>query len=134
MNDDMNSKAVRSGIWLVAILCAFQGLLTIYYGFTTIYAYSGFTSIFVGVAIMLIVIGLIKKHHIARIGAYIIFIISALNFIFVLFIASQPNEDGNVNDFGVLEYVCAIYIFLAIVAIIFLSLKTTREYFSKRSV
>jgi hypothetical protein len=131
----MNSNAVRLGVWLVAILCALQGLLTIYYGFTTIYAYSGFTSIFVGVAIMLIVVGLIKKHHIARIGAYIIFMIPAFYFfIFVLFIESQPNKDGDVNDFGVLEYACVIYIFLAIVAIIFLSLKTTREYFSKRSI
>ena len=130
----MNSKVTKTGVWLIAALCALQGLLTIYYGFTTIYAYSGFTSIFVGVAIMLIVMGLIKKHHIARIGAYIILIISALNFIFVLYIASQPNEDGNVNGIGLFEYACAAYVFLAIVAIIFLSLKTTREYFSKRSV
>ncbi len=130
----MNSKAVKIGVWLIAILCALQGLLTIYYGYITIYAYSGFTSIFVGVAIMLIVIGLIKKHHIARIGAYIILIISALNFIFVLYIASQPNEDGNVPGLGVFEYACAAYVLLATVAIIFLSLKTTREYISKRSV
>ena len=130
----MNNKVVKVGVWLIAVLCALQGLLTIYYGFITIYAYSGFTSIFVGVAIMLIVIGLIKKHHIARIGAYIIIIISALNFIFVLYIASKPNEDGVVSDFSVFEYACAAYIILAIIAIIFLSLKTTREYFSKRDV
>ncbi len=129
----MNSKVVKTGIWSIAILCALQGLITIYYGFTTIYAYSGFTSIFVGVAIMLIVVGLIKKHHIARIGAYIVLIITALNFVFVLYIASQPNEDGNVSGFGILEYACAVYIFLAIVSIMFLSLKTTKEYFPKRS-
>lgn len=128
-----NSKAVTTGIWLISLLCALQGLATIYYGFTTIYAYSGFTSIFVGVAIMLIVVGLIKKHQIARIGAYIVLIISALNFIFVLYIASRPDEGGNVSDFGVLEYACAAYIFLAIAAVLFLSLKNTREYFSKRN-
>ena len=130
----MNSRLVKTGVWLVAVLCALQGMFTIYYGFTTIYAYSGFTSIFVGVAIMLIVVGLIKKHHIARIGAYIVIIISALNFILVLYIASKPNEDGVVSDFGVFEYACAAYVFLAMLAILFLSLKSTRDYFSKRSV
>lgn len=127
----MSVNIVRFGVWSVAIFCALQGLFTIYYGFTTIYAYSGFTSIFVGVAIMLIAIGLIKKHHIARIGAYIVFIISGLNYAFWLYIVLRPNEDGRVSGFGVLEYLCVSYIFLAVVAIIFLSISSTRKHFAR---
>jgi len=115
---------------LVAILCALEGLFTIYYGFTTIYAYSGFTSIFIGVATMLIAIGLIKKHHIARIGAYIVFIISGLTIALILYVGFRPNEDGEVNGFGLLEYMCVVYIFLALVAVIFLLLPSARKYFS----
>jgi hypothetical protein len=129
----VNTNLVNFGVWLVAIFCALLGLSTIYYGFTTIYAYSGFTSIFVGVAIMLIAIGLIKKHHIARIGAYIVFVISGLNFAFWLYIVLRPNEDGSVSSFGALEYLCVIYIFLAIVAVLFLSIPSTRKYFSKNN-
>jgi len=107
-----------------------EGLFTIYYGFTTIYAYSGFTSIFIGVATMLIAIGLTKKHHIARIGAYIVLIISGLTIAFILYVGLRPNEDGDVSGFGLLEYVCVIYIFLTIIAVIFLSLPSARKYFS----
>lgn len=127
----MSVNIVTVGVWLVAIFCALLGLSTIYYGFTTIYAYSGFTSIFVGVAIMLIAIGLIKKHHIARIGAYIVFIISGLNLAFWLYIVLRPNEDGSVSRFGALEYLCMIYILLAIIAVMFLSIPSTRKFFSK---
>jgi len=82
----MTTKFTVIGVWVVSIFCGLLGLSTIYYGFTTVYAYSGFTSIFVGVAIVLIAVGLIKKHHIARIGAYVIIIISALNLLFWLYI------------------------------------------------
>lgn len=124
-------KIVNVGVWFVAIFCAIQGLFTIYYGFTTIYAYSGFTSIFVGVATVLIAIGLTKKHHIARVGAYIVFIISGLNYAFLLYIALRPNEEGQVSSIGLIEYMCVIYIFLAIVSIIFLSISSTRKHFAK---
>lgn len=126
----MSVNITSIGVWLVAVFCALMGLFTIYYGFTTIYAYSGFTSIFVGVAIMLITIGLIKKHHIARIGAYAVLIVSSLNFLFLLYIILRPNEDGQVGSLGVLEYLLISYIILAIVAIGFLTLKSTRKYFS----
>ncbi|MGH1537206.1 MAG: hypothetical protein ACRBDX_04040 [Gammaproteobacteria bacterium] len=129
----MSTNIVRVGVWLVAIICAIEGLFTIYYGFTTIYAYSGFTSIFVGVAIMLIAIGLVKKHHIARIGACIIFIISSLNLVFLLYIVFRPNEEGKIGNLGLQEYLYVVYIILAIIAILFLSLRTTREYFSNNS-
>ncbi len=130
----MNDKIVKVGVWLVAIFCALEALITVYYGFTTIYAYSGFTSIFIGVAIMLIAIGLIKKHHIARIGACIVFIITSLNLIFLLYIVLRPNEDGGVGSLGIQEYLYMVYIILAIAAILFLSLKTTREYFSSNGI
>ncbi len=126
----MSANITSIGVWIVAVFCALMGLFTIYYGFTTIYAYSGFTSIFVGVAIMLIAIGLIKKHHIARIGAYVVLIISSLNFVFLLYIILRPNEDVLVGSLGVLEYILISYIFLAIAAIGFLKLKSTRKYFS----
>lgn len=129
----MSVNMVSAGVWLVAIFCALQGLFTIYYGFTTIYAYSGFTSIFVGVATVLIAIGLTKKHHIARVGAYIVFIISGLNYAFLLYIALRPNEEGEAGRFGLLEYMCVIYIFLAVVAIIFLSISSTRKHFARNS-
>lgn len=126
----MSDRVVTFGVWLVAMFCALVGLFTIYYGFTTIYAYSGFTSIFVGVATVLIAIGLIKKHHIARIGAYVVFIISSLNFLFLLYIILRPNEHGEAGSLGVFEYLLISYIFLAIAAIGFLTLKSTRQYFS----
>lgn len=37
--------------------------------------------------------------------------------------------NGNVSKFGVLEYAREVYIFLAAIAIVFLSLKNIREYF-----
>jgi len=126
----VNTNYINVGVWLVAIFCALEGLFTIYYGFTTIYAYSGFTSIFIGVATMLIAIGLTKKHHIARIGAYIVLIISGLTIAFILYVGLRPNEDGDVSGFGLIEYVCVIYIFLTIIAVIFLSLPSARKYFS----
>lgn len=130
----MSDRVVIFGVWLVAIFCALVGLFTIYYGFTTIYAYSGFTSIFIGVATVLIAIGLIKKHHIARIGAYIVFVISSLNFAFLLYIILRPNEHGEAGNLGVFEYFIISYIFLAIAAIGFLTLKSTRQYFSSNRV
>ena len=126
----MSTNCINVGVWLVALFCALVGLFTIYYGFTAIYALSGFTSIFVGVATMLIAIGLIKKHHIARIGAYIVFIISGATLCFLLYIALWPNDDGKVSGFSVLEYLCVSYIFLAVFAIIFLSMPSTRKHFS----
>ena len=126
----VNTNYINVGVWLVAIFCALEGLFTIYYGFTTIYAYSGFTSIFIGVATILIAIGLTKKHHIARIGAYIIFIISSLTIALILYVGFGPNEYGKASGFGLIEYMCVIYIFLAFIAIIFLSLSSVRKYFS----
>ena len=126
----MRINCIKAGVWLVALFCALQGLFTIYYGFITIYAYSGFTSIFVGVATTLIAIGLIKKHHIARIGAYIVFIVSGFYFTFWLYIVIRPNDDGQVSSFSIVEYLCISYIFLAIFAIIFLAMPSTRKYFS----
>lgn len=129
----MKINFINVGVWLVALFCALEGLFTIYYGFITIYAYSGFTSIFVGVAITLIAIGLIKKHHIARIGAYIVFIVSGFYFAFWLYIVIRPNDDGKVSSFSVVEYLCVSYIFLAIFAIIFLSIPSTRKHFSRNN-
>ncbi|QMU61973.1 MAG: hypothetical protein GKR92_09805 [Gammaproteobacteria bacterium] len=126
----MNTNSINVGVWLVAIFCALEGLFTIYYGFITIYAYSGFTSIFIGVATILIAVGLIKKHHIARVGAYVVFVISGLTIALILYVGLRPNEDGEVNGFGLLEYLCVIYIFLAFIAVIFLSLPSARKYFS----
>ena len=126
----VNTNYINVGVWLVAIFCALEGLFTIYYGFTTIYAYSGFTSIFIGVATILIAIGLTKKHHIARIGAYIVFIISSLTIALILYVGLRPNEYGKVSAFGLVEYMCVIYMFLSTVAIIFLSLLSVRKYFS----
>jgi hypothetical protein len=128
----MSNSFLKIGVWMVALFCTLIGLLAVYYGFTTIYSYSGFTSIFVGVAIVLIAIGLIKKHHIARVGAYIVFVLSALKYAFWLYIVLQPSEDGEVRSLGVLEYLCVSYILLAIVSMWFLSLKSTRGYFSGR--
>ena len=130
----MSNSLLKTGVWVVAMFCALVGLLTVYYGFTTIYSYSGFTSIFVGVAIILIAIGLIKKHQIARIGAYIVFIMSGLKYAIWLYIVLRPNEDGKVSSFGILEYLCVSYIMLAIASMWFLSLKSTKEYFSGKSI
>jgi hypothetical protein len=125
----MSTNCINVGVWLVALFCALEGLFTIYYGFITIYALSGFTSIFVGVATMLIAIGLIKKHHIAWIGSYIVFIVSGLYLAFWLYIVLRPNDDGKVSAFSIVEYLCVIYIFLVIFAIIFLSMPSTRKHF-----
>ena len=130
----MSNGVLKIGVWMVAMFCALVGLLAVYYGFTTIYSYSGFTSIFVGVAIIMIAVGLIKKHHIARMGAYIVFVMSGFKYAFWLFIVLQPNEDGKVSSFGILEYLCVSYLLLAIASIWFLSLKPTREYFSGRNI
>ena len=90
-------------------------------------------SIFIGVATILIAVGLTKKHHIARIGAYIVFIISGLNIAFLLYIGLRPNEDGQVGSFGLLEYMCVVYILLALVAIFFLSIPSTRRVFARNN-
>ncbi|MEJ2116182.1 MAG: hypothetical protein P8X88_09130 [Gammaproteobacteria bacterium] len=130
----MSNGMLKVGVWGVAMFCALVGLLAVYYGFTTIYSYSGFTSIFVGVAIIMIAIGLIKKHQIARIGAYIVFVMSGLKYAFWLYIVLRPNEDGKVSSFSILEYLCVSYLLLAIASIWFLSLKSTRGYFSDRRI
>ncbi len=130
----MSNRVLKIGIWMVAMFCGMVGLLAVYYGFITIYSYSGFTSIFVGVAIVLIAIGLIKKHYIARIGAYIVFIMSGLKYAFWLYIVLQPKEDGSISNFSILEYLCVSYILFAVAAMWFLSLESTREYFSGRSI
>jgi hypothetical protein len=121
---------VKIGVSLIAFFCALIGLFTIYYGYTAIYTLSGFTSIFIGVATILIAIGLIKRHNVARIGAYFILLISSFGYVLWLIIVFRTNENVQISDLGLLEYICIIYILLATIAICFLSIKSTSEYFS----
>ncbi len=125
----MSERFAILGIYLVALICALTGIGTIVYGYIAIYSLSGFTSIFIGVAIILIAIGLIKQHAVARIGACIVLIISATGCFWWLFVYQQI-EVSQVNLFGLVEYFCLIYIAVSIVAIIFLTLPSTRKYFS----
>ena len=122
----MSLNAVKIGVWLVALLCALMG---IFYGYIAIYSLSGFTSIFIGVAIILISIGLLKRHAVARIGTYIVLIISGA-YCFMWLYLFQQNATPQQKNIGQIEYFCFIYIVLALVAIVFLSIPATRRYFS----
>ena len=125
----MSESFIRIGVWFVAIQCALTGLASIFYGYIAIYSLSGFTSIFIGAAIVLIAIGLIKRHAVARIGAYFVLVVSSTGCLMWLFLY-QHNTNTQIENIGTIEYFCLLYIFIAVFAVLFLSIKTTREYFS----
>ena len=125
----MSESFIRIGVWLVAILCALTGLASIFYGYIAIYSLSGFTSIFIGAAIVLIAIGLIKRHAVARIGAYLVLVVSSIGCLMWLFFY-QYNPNTQIENIGMIEYFCLLYIFIAVFAVLFLSIRSTREYFS----
>ena len=125
----MSESVTRVGVWMVALICILTGISSVFYGYIAIYSLSGFTSIFIGVAIILISIGLLKRHAVARIGAYIVLIISGTGCLMWLYFFQQ-NAAPQQKYIGLTEYFCLIYIVLAIAAIVFLSVPVTRRYFS----
>jgi hypothetical protein len=125
----VSETVIRIGVWLVALFCALTGIATIFYGFIAIYSLSGFTSIFIGVVIVIISVGLLKRHAIARVGALIILILSSTGCAMWLFFF-QYNTDVQQKSLGQLEYFCLIYIVFSVIAILFLSIKKTKSYFS----
>jgi len=125
----MSEGFIKSGVWLVATVCALTGFASIFYGYIAIYSLSGFTSIFIGVAITLIAIGLIKRHSVARAGAIIVLLICSIGCLMWLFFY-QHNPNTKLDNAGAIEYFCLLYILIAFIAIVFLLLKKTKEYFS----
>ena len=125
----MSESFIRIGVWLTAIICALTGLASIFYGYIAIYSLSGFTSIFIGAIIVLIALGLIKRHAVARIGAYLVLVVSSIGCLMWLFLY-QYNPNTQIKNIGTIEYFCLLYIFIAVLAVLFLSIKATREYFS----
>lgn len=125
----MSDSFIKTGVWLVATVCALTGFASIFYGYIAIYSLSGFTSIFIGVAIILIAIGLIKRHSVARVGAIVVLMICSTGCLMWLFFY-QYNPNAKLDNLGLIEYFCLIYILLAMTAICFLLIKSTKEYFS----
>ena len=125
----MSDSSIKTGVWLVATVCALTGMASIFYGYIAIYSLSGFTSIFIGVAIILIAIGLIKRHSVARVGAIVVLMLSNIGCLMWLFFY-QYNPNAKLDNLGLIEYFCLIYILLATTAISFLLIKSTKEYFS----
>ena len=127
----MNKKTVVIGIWLVAIFCALTGIASIFYGYLAIYSLSGFTSIFIGAVIIVIASGLIKRHAVARIGAYLILITCSIGCLMWLFFY-QHNPNTQISNIGLIEYFCIFYIVLSAIAIIFMSTPSAKKYFMQQ--
>ena len=125
----MSENFIRIGIWMIAAFCALTGLASIFYGYLAIYSLTGFTSIFIGVAIIIIAIGLIKRHAVARLGALLVLIACSIGCLMWLFFY-QHNPNTQTDSIGLIEYFCFIYLLIAILAIVFLSFKNIKQYFS----
>jgi len=125
----MSDGFIKTGVWLVATVCALTGFASIFYGYIAIYSLSGFTSIFIGVAITIIALGLIKRHSVARVGAIIVFIVCSVGCVMWLFFY-QHNPNTKLDNVGAIEYFCMLYIVIAFMAVIFLLLRKTKQFFS----
>ena len=125
----MNDNMTKTGVWLIAIVCAFTGLASIIYGYIAIYSLSGFSSIFIGAVIIVIAIGLIKRHSIARIGAMIVLLIFSMGCVMWLSFFQQT-LDAKLENASLIEYFCLLYILIALISILFLLLRKTKAYFN----
>ncbi len=124
----MNNSLTKTGVWLIATVCALTGIASIFYGYIAIYSLSGFSSIFIGVVIIVIAVGLFKRHSVARVGAILVLLICSTGCVMWLFFY-QHNPNANLENAGLIEYFCLIYILVALISILFLSLKKTKQYF-----
>ena len=124
----MSDRITIAGTWIVAILCVLTGVVSVVYGYLAISSLSGFSSIFIGVIIIVISAGLTKKHSVARVGAIIILLICSIGCVMGLFFY-RNSLNINLDNIGLIEYFCLIYLIASILSIIFLLRKKTKEYF-----
>ena len=124
----MSDRITIAGTWIVAILCVLTGVVSVVYGYLAISSLSGFSSIFIGVIIIVISAGLTKKHSVARVGAIIILLICSIGCVMGLFFY-RNSLNINLDNIRLIEYFCLFYLIAAILSIIFLLRKKTKEYF-----